>query len=155
MNIKKNELSATIRLLGGLLGETIISQEGQPVFEMEEEIRQLAKAWRSGDDSAKSKLGEIIPKLVEDLPLAAANLKAFTTYFQLVNLAEERERVRVLRQRAEAAHDSGEPMDETVGRALATLKREGVTAQQLQETLHRNTEISSREARARRRLDAG
>lgn len=105
------------------------------MFDMEEEIRQLAKAWRSGDETAKEKLGEIIPKIVDNLPLAEANLKAFTTYFQLVNLAEERERVRVLRQRAEAAYESGEPMDETVGRALATLKREGVTAEQLQETL--------------------
>ena len=40
MNIEKNELGATIRLLGGLLGETIIAQEGEAVFEMEEEIRQ-------------------------------------------------------------------------------------------------------------------
>ena len=137
MNIEKNELGATIRLLGGLLGETIIAQEGEAVFEMEEEIRQLAKSWRGGDETAKQKLGEIIPKLVEDLPLTAANLKAFTTYFQLVNLAEERERVRVLRQRAEEAHESGVPMDETVGAALATLKREGVSAEQLQETFYR------------------
>ena len=103
MNKKQNELRGTIRLLGGLLGETIIAQEGRDVFEMEEEIRKLAKAWRTGDADAKQRLDEIIPSLVNDLPLAAANLKAFSTYFQLVNLAEERERVRILRERAEAA----------------------------------------------------
>ena len=137
MNIKQNELSTAIRLLGGLLGQTIIDQEGDAVFEIEEEIRQLAKSWRAGDESAKQKLGEIIPKLVEDLPLTAANLKAFSTYFQLINLAEERERVRVLRHRAQVAYETGIPMDETVAAALATLKQEGVTAPQLQETLHR------------------
>ncbi len=33
-----------IRTLGNLLGETIIEQEGQDFFELEEEIRALAKA---------------------------------------------------------------------------------------------------------------
>lgn len=133
---KPNSLSNSIRLLGGLLGKTIIDQEGKPVFETEEEIRKLAKAWRAGDDSAKDKLAEIIPSLVSDLPTASATLKAFSTYFQLVNLAEERERVRVLRERAQTAYQSGEPMDETIGRAIKTLKREGVTAEQLQEVFH-------------------
>jgi phosphoenolpyruvate carboxylase len=131
----QNELGATIRLLGGLLGETIIAQEGESVFEMEEEIRKLAKAWRTGDESAKQRLDELIPSLAADLPLASANLKAFSTYFQLVNLAEERERVRVLRKRAQSAFDSGNPMDETIDEALATLKREGVSGEQLQDIL--------------------
>ncbi len=137
MNTKINTLSKSIRLLGGLLGETIIDQEGQPVFEMEEEIRKLAKAWRAGDESAKDKLADIIPNLVSDLPLASANLKAFSTYFQIVNLAEERERVRVLRERAESAFQSKTPMDETIYEAISTLKREGITAEQLQETFQR------------------
>ncbi|MFK7766711.1 MAG: phosphoenolpyruvate carboxylase [Mariniblastus sp.] len=132
---KNIELGETIRLLGGLLGQTIIDQEGNRVFEMEEDIRKLAIAWRSGDESAKERLSEIIPKLVDDLPLASANLKAFSTYFQLVNLAEERERVRVLRQRAESAFQSNEAMDETIGAALGTLKREGITAEQFQAIL--------------------
>ena len=130
---KQNELSKSIRLLGGLLGQTIIDQEGQTVFEMEEEIRGLSKAWRAGDEDARQRLGEIIPKMVNNLPLASANLKAFSTYFQLVNLAEEQERVRVLRQRAETAFTSDVPMDETILEALTTLKREGIDAKQLQE----------------------
>lgn len=139
MTNNSNELSATIRLLGGLLGETIIAQEGEHVFEMEEEIRKLSKAWRSGDEDAKTRLDEVIPSLVDDLPLASANLKAFSTYFQLVNLAEERERVRVLRQRAQAAFQSGVAMDETIDKALETLKGEGVTGQQLNTILQRMT----------------
>ena len=135
MESKPNELGETIRLLGGLLGQTIIDQEGNRVFDMEEDIRKLAIAWRSGDESANKRLGEIIPKLVDDLPLTSANLKAFSSYFQLVNLAEERERVRVLRKRAETAFQAGEPMDETIGAAIATLKREGITAEQFQATL--------------------
>ncbi len=134
---KQNQIGSTIRLLGGLLGKTIIAQEGESVFETEEEIRKLAKAWRAGDEAAKSRLDELIPQLANDLPLTSSNLKAFSTYFQLVNLAEERERVRVLRKRAQTAFQSGEPMDETIDEALATLKREGITEDQLQEILNR------------------
>ena len=136
MNTKQNELSNSIRLLGGLLGQTIIDQEGQAVFDLEEEIRALAKSWRAGDESAIDKLSQIMPKLVGDVQLADANLKAFSTYFQLVNLAEERERVRVLRTRAQEASDAGKPMDETIAEAIATLKREGMTAEELQSTFH-------------------
>ena len=40
-------------------------------------------------------------------------VKAFASYFKLVNLAEEQERVRVLRRREREAHAAGGPMDET------------------------------------------
>ena len=135
MNNPQTELSSSIRLLGRLLGQTIIDQEGRFVFESEEGIRALSKGWRSGDETARQKLDEVIPLLVNDLPLASANLKAFSTYFQLVNLCEERERVRVLRQRSEAAFRAEVPMDETISEALQTLKREGVSAERLQEIL--------------------
>ena len=74
--------------------------------------------------------------IATDLPAAAATLKAFTTYFQLVNLAEEHERVRVLRARAETAYQAAKPMDETIDEAIERLRNEGVTAEQLQLTLH-------------------
>jgi len=135
MTTPQSELSASIRLLGRLLGQTIIDQEGSFVFESEEGIRALSKAWRSGDEAARQKLEEVVPLLVNDLPLASANLKAFSTYFQLVNLCEERERVRVLRQRSEAAFQADVPMDETIAEALTTLKNEGITADRLQQIL--------------------
>jgi len=49
MDKKQNQhLRSSIRFLGGLLGKTIIAQEGQSVFDMVEEIRGLAKTGRSG-----------------------------------------------------------------------------------------------------------
>lgn len=129
------ELSATIRLLGGLLGETIIEQAGNDVYQQEEKIRCLAKAWRSGDDNAFELLRQEMPNLVSDLRMADANLKAFATYFQLVNLAEEQQRVRILRERANQAYQSGVAMDETIAAAVEVLVKEGYTAQQVQDTL--------------------
>ena len=128
-----NDISANIRMLGDLLGETIVYQEGQAAFELEEEIRSLAKQWRGGDDSAKDRLEKLMPSLVENLGLAESTLKAFLTYFQLINLAEEHQRVSVLNQRADKAFESGEPMDETIESALQTLKKEGVKPGELQD----------------------
>ena len=82
-------LRATIRFLGNLLGETIIEQEGKALFDLEEQIRALAKKWRAGDDSARDEIIAVTTHLIEEPAQALAVLKAFTIYFQLVNLAEE------------------------------------------------------------------
>jgi hypothetical protein len=50
---QQQRLSANIHLLGDMLGETIIEQEGQAVFDLEEQIRALSKAWRAGDPEAR------------------------------------------------------------------------------------------------------
>ncbi|MCC9076885.1 phosphoenolpyruvate carboxylase [Litorilinea aerophila] len=124
-----------IRTLGNLLGETIIEQEGKETFDLEEEIRALAKAWRSGDSHAQEKITELVSRLVDDLPRALAVLKAFTTYFQLVNLAEERQRVHILRQRALKAYRRGVPMSETIANAVRRLDAEGLSAADVQNLL--------------------
>ena len=113
-NGERSDLSATIRLLGDLLGHTIIEQEGQELFDLEEEIRALSKARRNGDVKIQEKIVQLVPKLMSDVSKASAVLKAFTTYFQLVNLAEEQERVHVLRRRSREAEVSGQPMDESL-----------------------------------------
>ena len=41
---QQQRLSANIHLLGDMLGEIIIEQEGQAVFELEEQVRALSKA---------------------------------------------------------------------------------------------------------------
>ncbi len=127
-----SDLSATIRLLGGLLGETIIEQEGQEIFDVEEEIRALSKARRGGDSGAQKKIIKRVPALVKDISQALAVLKAFTTYFQLVNLAEEQERDQVLRRRALEAESNGMPMDESIDEAIGKLQQEGTSAKAIQ-----------------------
>ena len=51
---QQQRLSANIHLLGNVLGETIIEQEGHAIFELEEQIRALSKRWRTGDPEAVS-----------------------------------------------------------------------------------------------------
>jgi phosphoenolpyruvate carboxylase len=122
----RDRLSEQIHRLGDLLGETVIEQEGRSLFDLVEEIRGLAKAHRSGDGEA----GERLLARIESLPLPEARgvVKAFSSYFALVNLAEEQERVRVLRRRAHEARAAGRPVDETMEAALVALRGQGMTA---------------------------
>jgi phosphoenolpyruvate carboxylase len=137
MDALQRRLSNTIRMLGDLLGETIIELEGKEVFELEESIRILAKEQREGNANAGKDLEQISEELVKNLQQAHAVLKAFTSYFQLINLAEEQQRVRVLRHRTSSAHRDSIPMSETIADAICQLKDNGVSPEIMQEILNR------------------
>ncbi len=126
----RDRLSEQIHLLGDMLGDTIMEQEGNALFERVEQIRAYAKAHRKGDGAA----GLTLLELVQTLPLDEARgvVKAFATYFQLVNLAEEEERVRVLRRRSEEASARGAALPETIAAAVSTLHASGVSAEAMQ-----------------------
>jgi phosphoenolpyruvate carboxylase len=131
----QDRLRQTIRMLGNLLGETIIEQEGRAIYDLEEEIRALSKAQRSGDEEAGATIVAKTQELVQNLDQTRAVLKAFTSYFQLVNLAEEQQRVRVLRERAGQAQREGKPMRETIAAAIKSLRDEGCTAEEVRDLL--------------------
>ncbi len=130
-----NSLGQNIRLLGDLLGEVIVSQAGTEIFDLEEEIRLLSKKCREGDESASQKAGKIVVEMTGDLPLTSDIVKAFSTYFQLVNLAEEHQRIQILGQRENEAFLNNDTMDESIVSAVHTLKREGFSAEQVNEML--------------------
>src|SRR5207302_5051239 len=80
-------LRAEIRLLGQLLGETLREHEGLPLYELEESIRLRTKALRQEyDAAAEATLVDELGRI--SLDDAARLVRAFATYFQLVNLAE-------------------------------------------------------------------
>ena len=125
------ELSAAIHLLGDILGEVISELESPALFATEERIRAAAKDRRAGQGEAARQLEAEVEAL--DIDAARAISAAFTTYFDLVNLAEEDQRVQHLRGREKKR--APQPVDESVGDAIATLKKDGVTPGQLQELL--------------------
>jgi phosphoenolpyruvate carboxylase len=93
-----------VRLLGDLLGEVIRESSGQDLLDDVEKLRRAVIAVRASARSDPA--GDEIAGLVASWPLERAELvaKAFTIYFHLTNLAEERQRVRTLR-----GHASAEP----------------------------------------------
>jgi phosphoenolpyruvate carboxylase len=130
-----DSLPAEIRRLGKILGEIIVKLEGKPILDLEEKLRLLAKSSRAGDVQAERDLA----KAVANLSVAEAGhmAMAFTVYFELVNLAEETHRVRILRKRrrAQYATPGGAPMKESIGAALRELKAKGVAAERVQQIL--------------------
>ncbi len=133
----QDRLRSTIRFLGNLLGETIIEQEGQAIFELEEEIRNMAKNWRADGDLStfQEKLDGMLHTLIEEPHKAHAVLKAFTIYFQLINIAEEQQRIYILRDRARRAHEQNVPVPETIAHGLRRLSEEGLRADEVRELL--------------------
>jgi phosphoenolpyruvate carboxylase len=121
------DLSESVHLLGDLLGQ-VIGAEGSPqLFEIEEKIRALAKARRSGDAAAAQLLAQDVAAL---LPAEARSVAAaFALYFDLVNVAEENYRVRALRQRQRDNYPN--PISESIAAAIGQLKQRGVTTDQL------------------------
>ena len=128
-------LSAEIRKLGHILGEIIVKLEGKPILDLEEKIRLLAKSSRAGDTKAEKALQEVVQGL--SASEAARIAMAFTVYFELVNLAEETHRVRLLRQRRRAQYTvpGTPPMRESIGAALRELKARNVPAETVQALL--------------------
>jgi phosphoenolpyruvate carboxylase len=100
----RNVLGREVRLLGALLGEIVVEQAGREVFDLVESTRLRAiAARRSGRDERVT---------FDVLPVDASTLegvvRAFGLYFQLVNLAEARDRVRNAAKRARATAGSSE-----------------------------------------------
>ncbi|HVM70517.1 MAG TPA: phosphoenolpyruvate carboxylase [Anaerolineales bacterium] len=127
------ELSAAIHLLGDTLGDVICELESPELFAVEERIRLAAKERRNGKAGAARQLEAEVRAL--DVDAARAVSTAFTTYFDLVNLAEEHHRVEQLRQRGNSLYP--QPLDESIGAAILALKEQNVTPRQMQELLDR------------------
>jgi phosphoenolpyruvate carboxylase len=128
----REPLSDTIHLLGDTLGQIIREQAGEAAFLLEERVRELAKLARAHNGASEAAAHELID-LIEglELPQLVVLTKAFTTYFGLINVAEQHERLRTLRERER----QGEPIAESLAAAIAEVQRSGIAAEQLQSLL--------------------
>ena len=99
-----------MRLLTTMLGDAIAESDGEELLATVEALRTATIAYRGHATEARL---QRITGLVDGLDLRRAEdvIRAFTCYFQLVNLAEERHRVRTLRRRAR----SGKPVKDSIG----------------------------------------
>ena len=121
-------LSGDIRLLGTLLGVVIREQHDVGAFELVEEVRASAKSRRAGGGEETERLLQRIDGLsLDDKRIL---IKAFANYFQLINIAEDHQRVRVLRDRERA-----NSLSETIETAIAELRGDGVAAEEVQALL--------------------
>lgn len=118
-------LSADIKYLGNLLGDTIRRLAGEDALALVEDIRAATKNLRAEHSIAEARrLRDRLSQL--DLPALRTLIRAFSVYFDLINLAEQRARLRVLRWRVQAAE--GKPIAESLEAALLHLRERGVPA---------------------------
>jgi len=116
------------RLLGRILGDTVRSQEGEPVFDLVEHIRRTGVQFhRNADEDARRELQSIM----SNLPTGEAIriIRAFGYFSHLANLAEDQHHIRRTRAyaMAEAPARRG-----TMAYALARATEAGVTRDQLE-----------------------
>ncbi|HEX3622305.1 MAG TPA: phosphoenolpyruvate carboxylase [Acidimicrobiales bacterium] len=85
------DLRGDIRLLGRLLGETLVRHEGREVLDLVERVRHLSRTTRDASSRASAdSLDEQLSGL--DLPTATVLVRAFSAYFHLANIAEQTHR---------------------------------------------------------------
>jgi phosphoenolpyruvate carboxylase len=86
--VKDDPLREDIRLLGRMLGDTLREQEGEPTFDLVENIRQTAIRFRREQDpKARHELDMILNQLSNKATVAV--VRAFSQFSQLSNIAED------------------------------------------------------------------
>ncbi|MBA4143344.1 MAG: phosphoenolpyruvate carboxylase [Nitrosospira sp.] len=85
---KDDPLREDIRLLGRMLGDTLREQEGEPTFDLVENIRQTAIRFRREQDPmARHELDTMLNQLSNKATEAV--VRAFSQFSQLSNIAED------------------------------------------------------------------
>src|SRR5579863_4662576 len=116
-------LREDIHALGQLMGEVLREQGGDELLSLVDEDRLTAIRWREGLAGAADALAVRVrgrpPRLAREL------VRAFSAYFQLVNVAEKVHRIR--RRREYFQQDGDRPQPGGVEDALSELKAAGLS----------------------------
>jgi phosphoenolpyruvate carboxylase len=136
---KDNPLRRDVRSLGAILGQVLVEQAGQDLFDSVEELRRLLiehrEIVRRGPAPATTpemlKAQEIVSGL--DLSRAYHVTKAFSIYFELTNLAETNHRKR--RRRAGKLDRQHPSLPGSFRGTLRRMKDAGISAEDAVKTL--------------------
>ncbi|HYM76101.1 MAG TPA: phosphoenolpyruvate carboxylase [Candidatus Dormibacteraeota bacterium] len=131
---KDNPLRRDVRSLGAILGQVLLEQSGQELFESVEKLRRLLierreSVRRSPEPSSASKLMLEAQEIVSGMELSRAYqvTKAFATYFELTNLAETNHRKR--RRRAGKLDRNSASLAGSFRGTLLRMKQSGISAE--------------------------
>ena len=127
---KDKALRKDVHRLGELVGDLVKDQLGEALFDLVEAVRCAAIESREGDTSEIGQLDKLLSSLT--LNNAGDFIRAFSTYFQAVNMAEKVHRIR--RRRA-YLKDSGTPQPLGFADTLRRLKANGVNGETVEKVL--------------------
>ncbi len=119
-----------VRRLGALVGDLLAEQVSTQFFDDVEQVRTRAIARRESD-APLSDLNDALTGLPP--ARAEAMVRAFSTYFQVVNISERVHRIR--RRRDYQRAGTATPQPDGLQDALVNLKAQGVTLDELAEWL--------------------
>jgi phosphoenolpyruvate carboxylase len=128
--LKDAALREDVHILGGLVGEVVREQAGDALFEIVEADRQDAIARREGDAEATVRL--LMRTKDRPAPEAQELIRAFSTWFQMVNMAEKVHRIR---RRRQYLADSTTTQPEGIDDALTRLKTKGYSLEDIRNLL--------------------
>ena len=127
---KDAALRDDVHALGGLVGEVLRDQGGEKLLAQVEDDRIAAIRRREGEPAAAV---ELLVRTSDRGPVEARDLvRAFSTWFQVVNLAEKVHRIR---RRRTYQSRSDRPQPGGIGDCLFRLKAAGVEAERVLELL--------------------
>jgi phosphoenolpyruvate carboxylase len=129
---KDEPLRADVSLLGGMVGEMLREQGGEELFARVEGARRAAIELREGVEGSEGGLRRTVCEL--GAGQAEELVRAFSTYFRVVNLAEKIHRIR---RRRDYLRQQGPPQPESLEAACRRLAELGVEAEEVQELLDR------------------
>ncbi|NLV14447.1 phosphoenolpyruvate carboxylase [Haloarcula argentinensis] len=128
MTLHAREINQDVRELGALLGEVLEAQTSTEAFETVETIRNSCIDYRRGDAETREEVHRALNRLNPETQDIVA--RAFTTYFELINLAEERERVREIREGSQEG-----VLADSVEEAVRDLAERGADPEEFEQVL--------------------
>ncbi len=120
---KDEVLRDDVRMLGAMVGDMLREQGGTALYERVETARQAAVARREGAPGGAAELERILAD--SDVTGAAELVRAFSTYFRVVNRAEQVHRIR---RRRDYDRTPGTAPPGGVREALESLRQRGLAA---------------------------
>ncbi len=131
------QLRAKVKLLGRLLGNVLLSNAGPKVYDAVEKLRVgFIELHKKEDSEKRARLMALIESLDEETLTQV--VRAFSTYFSLVNVAEEASQ---LQQRRRQMRKGDELWIGSFDSALRSFIEMGMSAERLQTLLDRLTYI--------------
>jgi phosphoenolpyruvate carboxylase len=125
------DFDSDVALLTAALDEVIAVEGGAELLELRGRAVDLTRRARAGDERAGDELADLVAGL--DLATLEPLVRSLTRWFQLMNLAEDNERVR--RIRARAGREAPAPRRGSVAAAVAELREAGIAGERLAELL--------------------
>jgi phosphoenolpyruvate carboxylase len=127
----RRDFAADEALLIDVLREVIAMGDGADALRLLDDAVALGQEARLGDEGAAERLADLVAGL--SLDETEMLVRALTRWFQLVNLAEDNERVR--RLRARDAADPERPRAGSLRHVLSGLREAGATGEEIAEVL--------------------